>query len=145
MVASAVVGVKTAFCRAAAGLLDPFRRLAYPTPVIVHTEGDYYRTRLTHSTEAAQIARTIARSIGLNEDLCEVLALGHDLGHTPFGHSGQDALHACLKGEGGFEHNRQSLRVVELLERRYPSFPGLNLTYETRESILKLGWPGRKP
>jgi dGTPase len=118
-----------------------FRRLAYKTQVFVNHEGDYYRTRLTHSTEAAQISRTIARAIGLNEDLCEVVALGHDLGHTPFGHSGQDALDECMKDHGGFEHNRQSLRAVELLEQRYPGFPGLNLTFETRESIRKHGWP----
>src|SRR5436190_14782563 len=121
-----------------------FRRLAYKTQVFVNHEGDYYRTRLTHSTEASQISRTIARAIGLNEDLCEVVALGHDLGHTPFGHSGQDALDECMKAHGGFEHNLQSLRVVEILEHRYPGFPGLNLTYETRESIRKHGWPGRK-
>jgi dGTPase len=120
-----------------------FRRLAYKTQVFVNHEGDYYRTRLTHSTEAAQIARSIARAVGLNEDLCEVVALGHDLGHTPFGHSGQDALDECMKAHGGFEHNRQSLRAVELLEQRYPSFPGLNLTFETRESIRKHGWPPR--
>ncbi len=122
-----------------------FRRLQYKTQVFVNHEGDYYRTRLTHSTEAAQIARTIARSMGLNEDLCEALALGHDLGHTPFGHSGQEALDACMKGHGGFEHNVQTLRVVELLEQRYPGFPGLNLTFETRESIRKHGWPARRP
>src|SRR5213593_1198559 len=117
-----------------------FRRLAYKTQVFVNHEGDYYRTRLTHSTEAAQISRTIARAIGLNEDLCEVVALGHALGHTPFGHSGQDALDQCMRAHGGFEHNRQSLRVVELLEQRYPGFAGLNLTFETRESICKHGW-----
>jgi len=122
-----------------------FRRLAYKTQVFVNHEGDYYRTRLTHSTEAAQVSRTIARALGLNEDLCEVVALGHDLGHTPFGHSGQDALHDCMRDHGGFEHNRQSLRVVELLERRYPGFSGLNLTLETRESIRKHGWPPRGP
>lgn len=121
-----------------------FRRLAYKTQVFVNHEGDYYRTRLTHSTEAAQISRTIARALGLNEDLCEVIALGHDLGHTPFGHSGQEALDECMKDHGGFEHNLQSLRVVELLERRYPDFPGLNLTFETRESIAKHGWPQKK-
>ena len=121
-----------------------FRRLQYKTQVFVNHEGDYYRTRLTHSTEAAQISRTIARAMGLNEDLCEVVALGHDLGHTPFGHSGQDALDECMKAHGGFEHNLQSLRVVEILEHRYPGFTGLNLTYETRESIRKHGWPGRK-
>lgn len=122
-----------------------FRRLQYKTQVFVNHEGDYYRTRLTHSTEAAQIARTIARALGLNEDLCETVALGHDLGHTPFGHSGQDALDDCMKEHGGFEHNRQSLRAVELLERRYPGFPGLNLTFEARECIRKHGWPPRGP
>ncbi len=114
-----------------------FRRLQYKTQVFVNHEGDYYRTRLTHSTEAAQISRTIARSLGINEDLCEVLALGHDLGHTPFGHSGQDALHEYMEGGGGFEHNLQSIRVVTLLEKRYPHFPGLNLSFETLESIRK--------
>ncbi len=122
-----------------------FRRLQYKTQVFVNHEGDYYRTRLTHSTEAAQIARTIARALNLNEDLCETVALGHDLGHTPFGHSGQDALDECMREHGGFEHNRQSLRVVELLERRYPGFPGLNLTFEARECIRKHGWPPRGP
>jgi dGTPase len=114
-----------------------FRRLEYKTQVFVNHEGDYYRTRLTHSMEAAQISRTIARAMALNEDLCEALALAHDLGHTPFGHSGQDALHECMKGHGGFEHNLQGLRVVELLERRYAKFPGLNLTWDTRESMRK--------
>jgi dGTPase len=122
-----------------------FRRLAYKTQVFVNHEGDYYRTRLTHSTEAAQISRSIARALGLNEDLCEVVALGHDLGHTPFGHSGQEALDECMRDHGGFEHNRQSLRVVELLERRYPGWPGLNLSFETRESVRKHGWPPRRP
>lgn len=122
-----------------------FRRLQYKTQVFVNHEGDYYRTRLTHSTEAAQISRTIARSMGLNEDLCEVVALGHDLGHTPFGHAGEEALDACMRDHGGFEHNVQTLRVVELLEQRYPAFPGLNLTFETRESIRKHGWPVRRP
>ncbi len=121
-----------------------FRRLEYKTQVFVNHEGDYYRTRLTHTTEAAQISRTVARAMGLNEDLCEALALGHDLGHTPFGHSGQEALDACMKDHGGFEHNVQSLRVVELLEQRYPGFPGLNLTFETRESVRKHGWPARR-
>ena len=114
-----------------------FRRLEYKTQVFVNHEGDYYRTRLTHSMEAAQISRTIARAMALNEDLGEVLALAHDLGHTPFGHSGQDALHECMKAHGGFEHNIQGLRVVELLERRYAKFPGLNLTWDTRESMRK--------
>jgi dGTPase len=114
-----------------------FRRLQYKTQVFVNHEGDYYRTRLTHSMETAQIARSVARALALNEDLCEVLALAHDLGHTPFGHSGQDALHECMKAHGGFEHNLQSLRVVEVLETRYPAFAGLNLTWETRESMRK--------
>ncbi len=114
-----------------------FRRLEYKTQVFVNHEGDYYRTRLTHSMEAAQISRTIARAMALNEDLGEVLALAHDVGHTPFGHSGQDALHECMKAHGGFEHNLQGLRVVELLERRYAKFPGLNLTWDTRESMRK--------
>jgi dGTPase len=121
-----------------------FRRLQYKTQVFVNHEGDYYRTRLTHSTEAAQVARTLARAMGLNEDLCEVVALGHDVGHPPFGHAGQDALDECMRDHGGFEHNRQTLRVMELLEQRYPGFVGLNLTFETRESIRKHGWPGRK-
>src|SRR3982751_4493440 len=112
-----------------------FRRLEYKTQVFVNHEGDYYRTRLTDSIEAAQISRTVARAMGLNEDLCEVVALGHDLGHTPFGHSGQDALDECMKEHGGFEHNRQSIRVIEILEHRYPGFAGLNLSFETRESI----------
>ena len=114
-----------------------FRRLEYKTQVFVNHEGDMFRTRLTHSIEVAQISRTIARALGLNEDLVEAIALAHDLGHTPFGHAGQDALNACMREYGGFEHNLQSLRVVDLLEERYASFPGLNLTWETREGILK--------
>ena len=114
-----------------------FRRLEYKTQVFVNHEGDLFRTRLTHSIEVAQIGRSIARAMGLNEDLVEAIALAHDLGHTPFGHAGQDALNACMKAFGGFEHNLQSLRVVEVLEERYADFPGLNLTYETREGILK--------
>lgn len=114
-----------------------FRRLEYKTQVFVNHEGDLYRTRLTHSLEVAQIARTVARSMGLNEDLTEAIALAHDLGHTPFGHAGQDALNHCMKPYGGFEHNLQSLRVVDLLEDAYAEFPGLNLTFETREGILK--------
>ena len=114
-----------------------FRRLEYKTQVFVNHEGDMFRTRLTHSIEVAQISRTIARALGLNEDLVEAIALAHDLGHTPFGHAGQDALNACMRDHGGFEHNLQSLRVVDLLEERYASFPGLNLTHETREGILK--------
>ena len=114
-----------------------FRRLEYKTQVFVNHEGDMFRTRLTHSIEVAQISRTIARALELNEDLVEAIALAHDLGHTPFGHAGQDALNACMRDYGGFEHNLQSLRVVDVLEDRYASFPGLNLTYETREGILK--------
>lgn len=114
-----------------------FRRLEYKTQVFVNHEGDLFRTRLTHSLEVAQIARTIARLLQLNEDLVEAVALAHDLGHTPFGHAGQDALNACMKEHGGFEHNLQSLRVVDSLEERYAEFDGLNLTFEAREGILK--------
>lgn len=114
-----------------------FRRLEYKTQVFVNHEGDLFRTRLTHSIEVAQIARSIARALRLNEDLTEAIALAHDLGHTPFGHSGQDALNACMAEYGGFEHNLQSLRVVDLLEAKYAEFPGLNLSFETREGILK--------
>lgn len=114
-----------------------FRRLEYKTQVFVNHEGDLFRTRLTHSIEVAQIARSVARNLSLNEDLTEAISLAHDLGHTPFGHAGQDALNACMKNYGGFEHNLQSLRVVDMLEERYGAFDGLNLTYETREGILK--------
>ena len=114
-----------------------FRRLEYKTQVFVNHEGDMFRTRLTHSIEVAQIGRTIARALDVNEDLTEAICLAHDLGHTPFGHAGQDALNSCMKDFGGFEHNLQSLRIVDLLEERYADFPGLNLTYETREGILK--------
>lgn len=114
-----------------------FRRLVYKTQVFVNHEGDLFRTRLTHSIEVAQLGRSIARGLGLNEDLVEAIALAHDLGHTPFGHAGQDALHECMRGHGGFEHNLQSLRVVDLLEQRYPDFDGLNLSFESREGILK--------
>jgi dGTPase len=114
-----------------------FRRLVYKTQVFVNYEGDLYRTRLTHSLEVAQIARTVARALRLNEDLAEAISLAHDLGHTPFGHAGQDALNECMRAFGGFEHNLQSLRVVDRLEDRYASFRGLNLTFETREGILK--------
>ena len=114
-----------------------FRRLEYKTQVFVNHEGDLFRTRLTHSLEVAQLARGIARTLNLHEDLTEAIALAHDLGHTPFGHAGQDALNACMKNHGGFEHNLQSLRVVEKLEQRYAEFDGLNLTFETREGILK--------
>ena len=114
-----------------------FRRLEYKTQVFVNHEGDLFRTRLTHSVEVAQIARTIARSLALNEDLVEAISLAHDLGHTAFGHAGQDALNECMKPFGGFEHNIQSLRVVDVLENKYAAFDGLNLTFETREGILK--------
>ena len=114
-----------------------FRRLEYKTQVFVNHEGDLFRTRLTHSLEVAQIGRAIAGRLGLDQDLVEAIALAHDLGHTPFGHSGQDALNACMKEYGGFEHNLQSLRVVDRLEERYAEFDGLNLTFETREGILK--------
>ncbi|RQO34633.1 deoxyguanosinetriphosphate triphosphohydrolase [Herminiimonas sp. KBW02] len=114
-----------------------FRRLEYKTQVFVNHEGDLFRTRLTHSIEVAQIARSIARNLQLNEDLVEAISLAHDLGHTPFGHAGQDALNACMSDYGGFEHNLQSLRVVDTLEQRYGAFDGLNLMFETREGILK--------
>ena len=114
-----------------------FRRLEYKTQVFVNHEGDLFRTRLTHSLEVAQIARALARALHVNEDLVEAIALAHDLGHTPFGHAGQDALNACMQAHGGFEHNLQSLRVVDELEERYGAFNGLNLCFETREGILK--------
>ena len=114
-----------------------FRRLEYKTQVFVNHEGDLFRTRLTHSIEVAQISRTIARSLHLNEDLSETIGLAHDLGHTPFGHAGQDVLNDCMRDYGGFEHNLQSLRVVDELEEKYAEFPGLNLTFESREGILK--------
>lgn len=114
-----------------------FRRLMYKTQVFLIHEGDYYRTRLTHSLEVAQIARGLARMLKLNEELTEAIALAHDLGHTPFGHAGEAALDRLMEPWGGFEHNLQSLRVVEVLEERYPNFPGLNLTYETREGLAK--------
>ena len=114
-----------------------FRRLVYKTQVFLNHEGDLFRTRLTHSLEVAQLGRSIARPLGLNEDLVEAVALAHDLGHTPFGHAGQDALNECMAPHGGFEHNLQSLRVVDQLEERYPAFDGLNLSFETREGILK--------
>lgn len=114
-----------------------FRRLEYKTQVFVNHEGDLFRTRLTHSLEVAQIGRSVARALKLNEDLTEAIALAHDLGHTPFGHAGQEVLNACMREYGGFEHNLQSLRVVDVLEERYAEFLGLNLTFETREGILK--------
>jgi dGTPase len=114
-----------------------FRRLVYKTQVFVNHEGDLFRTRLTHSLEVAQLGRSIGRGLALDEDLIEAIALAHDLGHTPFGHAGQEALHDCMREHGGFEHNLQSLRVVDSLEARYPAFDGLNLSFETREGILK--------
>src|SRR6266446_693119 len=114
-----------------------FRRLEYKTQVFLNGTGDHLRTRLTHSIEVASISRTIARALALNEDLAEAIALAHDLGHTPFGHSGEEVLAECMREHGGFEHNRQSLRVVELLEAAYPDFPGLNLTFEVREGLQK--------
>lgn len=114
-----------------------FRRLVYKTQVFLNHEGDLFRTRMTHSLEVAQLGRSLARALHLNEDLVETIALAHDLGHTPFGHAGQDALHECMQPFGGFEHNFQSLRVVDHLEERYPHFDGLNLTFESREGILK--------
>jgi dGTPase len=114
-----------------------FRRMEYKTQVFLNGAGDHLRTRLTHSIEVASISRTIARALRLNEDLAEAIALAHDLGHTPFGHSGEDMLAECMRDHGGFDHNRQSLRVVELLETPYPNFPGLNLTFEVREGLQK--------
>lgn len=114
-----------------------FRRLEYKTQVFVNYEGDYYRTRLTHTLEVSQIARTLARALGLNEDLAEAISLAHDLGHTPFGHSGEEALNTLMRDRGGFDHNHQSLRIVEELEGRYPEFRGLNLTWEVREGMIK--------
>src|SRR6187200_656866 len=116
---------------------NAFRRLVYKTQVFVNHEGDLYRTRITHSLEVAQIGRTVARALRINETLTEAICLAHDLGHTPFGHAGQDALNECMHEYGGFEHNLQSLRVVDELEERYAEFPGLNLCFETREGILK--------
>ncbi|MFE1598742.1 deoxyguanosinetriphosphate triphosphohydrolase [Methylobacterium sp. ID0610] len=118
-----------------------FRRLKHKTQVFVHHEGDHYRTRLTHTLEVSQIARALARALGLDEDLAEALALAHDLGHTPFGHTGEDALKTCLAGHGGFDHNAQALRLVTRLERRYATFDGLNLTWETLEGLVKHNGP----
>src|SRR5438876_8156767 len=114
-----------------------FRRMEYKTQVFLNGTGDHLRTRLTHSIEVAPISRTIARALGLNEDLAEAIALAHDLGHAPFGHSGEEMLAECMRDHGGFDHNRQSVRVVELLETSYPNFPGLNLTFEAREGLRK--------
>jgi dGTPase len=122
-----------------------FRRLEYKTQVFVNHEGDYYRTRLTHSLEVAQIGKAIARRLRLNEELTEAMALAHDLGHTPFGHTGEDVLNRLMEGYGGFEHNLQSLRVVDELEERYPGFNGLNLSWETREGIIKHSSPYDHP
>src|SRR5437868_12824511 len=118
-----------------------FRRLKYKTQVFVFHEGDHYRTRLTHTLEVMQIARALARALGLDEDLAEALALAHDLGHPPFGHAGERQLDECLRAYGGFDHNAQALRVVTLIERRYPEFDGLNLTWETLEGIVKHNGP----
>src|SRR5476651_2265150 len=118
-----------------------FRRLKHKTQVFVFHEGDHYRTRLTHTLEVAQIARALARQLGLDEDLTETLALAHDLGHPPFGHAGERALDACLQAHGGFDHNAQSLRVITALEHRYPDFDGLNLTWESLEGIVKHNGP----
>jgi len=122
-----------------------FRRLEYKTQVFVNHEGDYYRTRLTHTMEAAQIARTVAQAVRVNQDLAETVALAHDLGHTPFGHAGERVLHELMAEHGGFEHNAQSLRIVDVLEERYPTFKGLNLTWEVREGIVKHSLPYDKP
>jgi len=118
-----------------------FRRLKHKTQVFVNTEGDHYRTRLTHSMEVSQISRTLARFLGLNEDLCETLSLSHDLGHTPFGHAGEEVLNQCMKKHGGFDHNIQTLRIVTLLENKYYKFFGLNLTIETLDGLIKHNGP----
>ena len=118
-----------------------FRRLKHKTQVFVNTEGDHYRTRLTHSMEVSQISRTLARALGLNEDLCETLSLAHDLGHTPFGHAGEEILDQCMINHGGFDHNIQTLRIVTLLESKYYNFFGLNLTLETLDGLIKHNGP----
>ena len=118
-----------------------FRRLKHKTQVFVNTEGDHYRTRLTHSMEVSQIARTLSRSLGLNEDLSETLSLSHDLGHTPFGHAGEEILSNCMKKYGGFDHNIQTLRIVTFLENKYYKFKGLNLTIETLDGLIKHNGP----
>lgn len=130
---------RTAFQRDRERILHTtaFRRLEYKTQVFIISEGDYYRTRLTHTLEVAQIGRSIARALGANEDLVEAICLAHDLGHSPFGHSGEEILNRLMKDHGGFDHNKQSLRIVTELEKRYPEFSGLNLTWETREGIVK--------
>ena len=118
-----------------------FRRLKHKTQVFVNTEGDHYRTRLTHSMEVSQISRTIARALNLNEDLCETLSLAHDMGHTPFGHAGEDVLNACMENYGGFDHNIQTLRIVTVLEEKYYNFKGLNLTFEALDGLIKHNGP----
>ncbi|HHN67672.1 MAG TPA: dNTP triphosphohydrolase, partial [Thermopetrobacter sp.] len=135
--------LRTAFMRDRDRIIHStaFRRLKHKTQVFIAHEGDHYRTRLTHSLEVAQIARTLARVLGLNEDLTEALALAHDLGHTPFGHAGEAALAACMAEAGGFEHNAQALRIVTRLERRYAAFDGLNLTWDTLEGLIKHNGP----
>jgi dGTPase len=132
-------GYRTAYQRDRDRILHTtaFRRLEYKTQVFINHEGDYYRTRLTHTLEVAQIGRTLGRALGVNEDLIEAICLAHDLGHSPFGHSGEAALNRLMKDYGGFDHNKQSLRIVTRLEHRYPDFPGLNLTWEVREGIVK--------
>src|SRR5215470_14226656 len=122
-----------------------FRRLEYKTQVFLNGTGDHLRTRLTHTIEVAAIARGVARALGLNEDLAEAIALAHDLGHSPFGHKGEEVLNRLMKDHGGFEHNRQSLRIVEELEQKYPGFNGLNLTWETREGLSKHSTPYDRP
>src|SRR5512138_2710356 len=122
-----------------------FRRLEYKTQVFVNHEGDYYRTRLTHSLEVAQIGKAVARRLHLNEELTEALSLAHDLGHTPFGHTGEEVLNRLMQEHGGFEHNRQSLRVVDELEERYAGFNGLNLSFEVREGLIKHSSPYDAP
>src|SRR3954469_23683678 len=118
-----------------------FRRLAYKTQVFIFHEGDHFRTRLTHTLEVGQVARSLARALGLDEDLAEALALAHDLGHPPFGHAGERALDVCLAGHGGFDHNAQTLRIVTSVERRYPDFDGLNLTWDTLDGLVKHNGP----
>jgi dGTPase len=140
-------GYRTEFQRDRARIIHSraFRRMEYKTQVFLNGTGDHLRTRLTHSIEVASISRTVARALRLNEDLAEAIALAHDLGHAPFGHSGEEMLAECMRDHGGFDHNRQSVRVVELLERPYPNFPGLNLTFEVREGLRKHGLPYRFP
>lgn len=136
-------GVRSAFRRDADRIIhsSAFRRLAYKTQVFSYHEGDHYRTRLTHTLEVVQVARSLARALGLDEDLAEALALAHDLGHPPFAHAGERVLHACMEAYGGFDHNAQSLRVVTRLENRYPAFDGLNLSWESHEGIIKHNGP----